>query len=68
MISKKEADLIAQELLHTESYMDFVDSVKFRQLEELSQVFGMDLMLYALRMPFSTLQAENKDGLIHYIY
>ncbi len=67
LISKKEADLIAEELLRTESYMDFVDSVKFRQLEELSQVFGIDLRLNALRMPLSTLQAENKNGLIHYI-
>lgn len=67
LISKKEADLIAEELLRTESYLDFVDSVKFRQLEEISQVFGMDLRLNALRMPLSTLQAENKNGLIHYI-
>ena len=67
LISKKEAELIASELLRTDSYMDFVDSVKFRQLEELSKVFGMDLSLYALRMPISTLQAEDKGGLIHYI-
>ena len=27
----------------------------------------MDLFLYSLRMPLSTLKAENKDGLLHYI-
>ena len=27
----------------------------------------MDLSLYTLRMPLSTLKTENKDGLIHYI-
>ena len=45
----------------------FVDSVKYKQLEGLSNFFGMNLSLYALRMPLSTLQAEKKDGLIHYI-
>ena len=67
MISKKEVELIAKELQQTDSYLDFVDSFKFKQLEELSSVFGMDLRLNALRMPLSTLQAENKDGLLHYI-
>ena len=47
--------------------MDFCDSVKYQQLEELSKFFGMDLSLYALRMPLSTLQMENKDGVIHHI-
>ena len=36
-------------------------------MEEFSKFFGMNLSLYALRMPLSTLQTENKDGLIHYI-
>ncbi len=27
----------------------------------------MDLSLYTLRMPLSTLKSENKDGLLHYI-
>ena len=47
--------------------MDFVDSVKYKQLEALSEFFGMNLSLYALRMPISTLQTEGKDGLLHYI-
>jgi hypothetical protein len=67
LISKEETELIAQELLCHESYMDFVDAVKFRQLEALSKIFGINFNIYALRMPLSTLQAEKKDDLLHYI-
>ncbi|XHH09404.1 MAG: hypothetical protein ACFCUE_01920 [Candidatus Bathyarchaeia archaeon] len=67
LISKNEVELIKEELQRTDSYMDFVDAVKFRQLEELSRVFGMNLSLYALRMPLSTLQAEKKGDILHYI-
>ncbi|MCL1976813.1 MAG: hypothetical protein FWG55_01700 [Candidatus Bathyarchaeota archaeon] len=67
LISKEEVELIAEELLRNDSYMDFVDAVKFRQLEELSKIFGINLSLYALRMPLSTLQAERKGDIIHYI-
>jgi hypothetical protein len=68
LISKSEAELISSSLKNADgSYLDFVDSVKYKQLEQLSEVFGMNLSLYALRMPISTLQAEGKDGLLHYI-
>ena len=67
LISKKEAELIASSLRATSSYLDFVDMVKYTQLEELSKFYGINLSLYAHRMPISTLQAENKDGLLHYI-
>jgi hypothetical protein len=67
LISKQEVELISEELLRHDSYMDFVDAVKFRQLEDLSKLLGMNLSLYALRMPLSTLQAEKNDGLLHYI-
>jgi hypothetical protein len=67
MISRSEAELITDELQRTDSYMDFVDSVKYIQLKWLSELFGMDLALYALRMPLSTLKTENKAGLLHYI-
>ena len=68
LISKKETELIASLLSAAKgSYLDFVDSVKYAQLEELSKFFGMNLSLYALRMPLSTLQAEDKGGLLHYI-
>jgi hypothetical protein len=36
-------------------------------MENLSETFGIDLSLYALRMPLATLQAETKDGLLHHI-
>jgi hypothetical protein len=68
MISKKEAELITEGLQTSNgSYLDFVDSIKYRQLVELSAFFGMDLSLFSLRMPISTLKVENKDGLLHYI-
>ncbi|MDR2707656.1 MAG: hypothetical protein LBB87_02785 [Nitrososphaerota archaeon] len=67
LISKEEADLISEELTRHDNYMDFVDAVKFRQLETLSDVLGMNLSLYALRMPLSTLKAEGKGDLLHYI-
>jgi hypothetical protein len=68
LLSKKEAELISS---HHEtvngSYLDFVDSVKYAQMEEYSQTFGINLSLPALRMPIATLQAEGKDGLLHHI-
>jgi hypothetical protein len=68
LISKKEAELIGKSLEGAKgSYLDLVDSVKYAQLAELSEFFGLNLSLYALRMPLSTLQAEGKDGLLHYI-
>jgi len=68
LISKSEIELIEAQLAHSNgSYLDFVDSVKFEQLEELSKEFGMDLSLYALRMPLETLQAESKSDLLHHI-
>lgn len=68
LISRKETELLANSLESANgSYLDFVDLIKFKQLEELSEFFSMNLSLYALRMPLSTLQAENKDDLLHYI-
>lgn len=67
LISKAEVELIQDELQRTESYMDFVDCVKFAQLKMLSEMCGVDLSLYALRMPLAMLKAENKSGLFHYI-
>lgn len=68
LISKGEAELISSSLECAKgSYLDFVDSVKYKQLEALSEFFGMHLSVYALRMPLSTLQTESKDGLLHYI-
>ncbi len=68
LISKGEAELISEGLRNSNgSYLDFCDLIKYNQLEGLSNFFGMNLSLFALRMPLSTLQAEEKDGLIHYI-
>ena len=68
MISKKECELITEGLRQSKgSYLDFSDAIKYNQIVYLSEFFGMDLALYSLRMPLSTLKAENKDGLIHYI-
>ncbi|MEJ5327295.1 MAG: hypothetical protein WHU54_03470 [Candidatus Bathyarchaeia archaeon] len=68
LISRQEVELIGRQLdCAAGSYMDFVDSVKYAQMEELSQTFGMDLSLYTLRMPLTTLQAEAKDSLLHYV-
>ncbi len=68
LISKKETDLITKALSESSgSYLDLVDSIKYTQLRELSEFFGMDLSLYSLRMPLSTLKAEGKDDLLHYI-
>jgi hypothetical protein len=68
LISRGEVELISALLANANgSYLDFSDSVKYAQLEKLSETFGMDLSLPALRMPLATLQAETKEGLLHHI-
>jgi hypothetical protein len=68
LICRGETELI-KNLLETSdgSYLDFVDSVKYAQLMSYSEVFGINLFLPSLRMPLTTLQSENKEGLLHYI-
>ena len=68
LISKSEAELLGTHLANSNgSYLDFSDSMKYDQLEKLSEGFGIDLLLPALRMPLTTLQAENKNGMLHHI-
>ena len=68
LISQKEADLITEGLNdNNRSYVDFVDKIKYNQLEHMSEFCGMNLSLFSLRMPLATLQSERKDGLLHYI-
>ena len=68
LISKDEAELIGSSLKGAKgSYLDFVDSIKYGQVEAMSEFFGMNLSLCALHMPLSILQAEGKEGLLHYI-
>jgi hypothetical protein len=47
--------------------MDMVDAVKYEQLEDLSEIFGINLCLYSKRMPLSVLDEETTNGLLHYI-
>ncbi len=68
LICSTEVELIKRRLENAKgSYVDFVDSVKYAQMEEISDTFGIDLGLYALRMPIATLQAETTNGLLHHI-
>ena len=68
LICKREVEPINRQLENSKgSYVDFVDSVKYRQMEELSKTFEVDLALYALRIPIATLQTETKDDLLHHI-
>jgi hypothetical protein len=68
LICNQEVETINRKLDKFESsYIDFVDSVKYMQLKELSEKIGIDLALYSLRMPIATLKAEKKNDLLHYI-
>ncbi len=68
LVSKSDIELISDRLANANrSYVDFSDDVKFAQLEKLSETFGMDLSLPALRMPVATLQSETKHGFLHHV-
>ena len=68
LICPSEVELIKRQLENAKgSYTNFVDSVKYSQMAQISDNFGVDLGVYALRMPIATLQAETKDGVLHYI-
>jgi len=68
LISNGEAELLSTHLANSNGpYLDFSDSVKYDQLENLSEAFGIDLILPALRMPLTTLKTENKNGMLHHI-
>ncbi len=65
LISRKEIELIDRCLDRvSSSYLDFVDMVKYDQLNELSELFGVDLCLPSLRLPLEALAAEGEDGII----
>jgi len=49
------------------SYVNMIDAVKYEHLEKLSEAFGIDLLLYSMRLPLSVLEKESSDGLLHYI-
>jgi hypothetical protein len=68
LISRKEVDLINRHLeASNDSYVDMVDTVKYEQLGDLSEAFGIDLCINSLRMPLATLETESRDGLLHHI-
>lgn len=65
LISKKEIDLIDYCLnCSPDSYVDLADMVKYSQLRELSEFFGIDLNLPSLRLPLGALADEGQDGII----
>ena len=67
LISKGEAELIERHLNAWNSYMDMIDAVKYEQLGNLSEIFGVNLCIPSLRMPLTTLNDEISDGPLHYI-
>lgn len=68
MICPNEVELIHMQLATSNgSYLDFVDSVKYTHIRELSEAFGINLTLPTLRMPLTILQNENRGGLLHHI-
>ena len=68
LISKTEVELVNAHLASANgSYLDFSDSVKYAQMDQLSEAFGIDLSLPAMRMPLATLKAETSGGVLHRI-
>lgn len=67
LICKDEIELIKYQLAHNTNYMDMVDAVKYELMEKFSKSFGINLNLYAMRMPIAVMQNEPLEGLLHYI-
>jgi hypothetical protein len=68
LISEHELERITHHLKYcNNSYMDMVDKVKDEHLKSLSELFGIDLNLYSMRLPLTALGKETTDGLLHYI-
>jgi hypothetical protein len=66
LITEDEVETIESRLSQS-NYMDMVDSVKYEQLEGLSESFGMRLCLPSMRMPHTVLEKETSNGLLHYV-
>ena len=68
LISRDEVELIAHHLESSnDSYMDMVDAVKYEQMRDLSEVFGIDLSIDSMRLPITALEKESSNGLLHQI-
>ncbi|HXX87258.1 MAG TPA: hypothetical protein VEH86_02290 [Candidatus Acidoferrum sp.] len=68
LISKREIEQIGRHLQSCgNSYMSMVDAVKYEDLHNLSESFGIDLNLYSMRLPLTMLAEEKTEGLLHYV-
>lgn len=68
LISKEEIELVVHNLETCDgSYLDMVDAVKYQQLENLSEAFGINLCLNSMRLPLEFLERESTDDILHRI-
>ncbi|MEM2994670.1 MAG: hypothetical protein QXI91_01460 [Candidatus Bathyarchaeia archaeon] len=67
LISMAEIETVGRYLHAYGDYMDVVDAVKYEFMEKFSEAFGINLDLYAMRMPLAVLKSEKSDGLLHQI-
>jgi hypothetical protein len=67
LVSADEASRIQYYVENEERYVDAVDSMKYDQLEKLSDLLGIQLVMPALRMPLETLSSERSDGPMHHL-
>lgn len=68
LITKAEADLITRQLEKAnDNYVDMADAVKYEQLRDLSERFGVDLCIDSMRMPLEVLRRESREDLLHHI-
>jgi hypothetical protein len=65
LISAEEASSIQYYIENNERYVDAVDSMKYDQLEKISDLLGLQLIIPAIRMPLETLSSEQLDGSMH---
>ncbi|MGQ9514079.1 MAG: hypothetical protein ACUVTL_03370 [Thermoproteota archaeon] len=65
LISSDEASKIQHHIENNERYVDAVDSMKYDQLEKISDQLGLQLVIPALRMPLETLSSEQFNGPMH---
>lgn len=67
LVCRDEIELIKNYLAKHSSYMDMVDAVKYELMEKFSKTFGINLNLYAMRMPITVLKNETSEGLLHLV-
>ncbi|MEM3696719.1 MAG: hypothetical protein QXQ94_04345 [Candidatus Bathyarchaeia archaeon] len=67
LICRGDIELVKNYLERYKCYMDMADAVKYDLLEKFSEIFGINLSLYAMRMPLTVMKNETSDGLLHHI-